>query len=108
LSCPIIAIASLGIPSCSTEDEIRIIEVKMPHTMIMTIHHNTLVLRNNFNEGCELGVVFCCGDVWVMELQEFPGCVGVGEGGVEEVDLYLGVVVAGCCVWVAIDGCVLI
>ena len=47
--------------------------------MIMTIHHNALVLRNNFNEGCELGVVFCCGDVWVMELQEFPGCVGVRE-----------------------------
>lgn len=44
----------------------------------------------------------------MMELQEFPGCVGVREGGVEEVDLYFGVVVAGCCVWVAIDGCVLI
>jgi hypothetical protein len=43
-----------------------------------------------------------------MELQEFPGCVGVGEGGVEEVDLGLSCVVAGCRVGVTVNRCVLL
>jgi hypothetical protein len=103
LGCPVIAIASLGIPSCSTQDEVCVIEVKVTHAMIMTVHHNTLMLCNDFNEGSELGIVFCSGDIGVMELQELPGCVGVGESGVEEVDLHLGVVVTGGCVLVAVN-----
>jgi len=39
-----------------------------------------------------------------MQLQEFPGGVGVCESGVEEGDLGLGCVVAGFCVGVFVDG----
>jgi hypothetical protein len=52
--------------------------------VIVPIHHDTLVLGDDFDERGELGVIFGCGDVRVMQLQEFPGGVGVGEGGVEE------------------------
>jgi len=74
----------------------------------MAVHHDALVLGDDLDEWSELGVVFCCGDVRVMQLQEFPGGVGVREGGVEEVDLGLGCVVAGFCVGVSVDGCVLL
>jgi hypothetical protein len=43
-----------------------------------------------------------------MKLQEFPCCVGISEGCVEEIDLDLGIIVTGCCVGVAVHGCVLI
>lgn len=44
----------------------------------------------------------------MVELQEFPGCVRVGECGVEKVDLHSRVVVAGGGVGVEVDGCVLV
>jgi hypothetical protein len=40
----------------------------------------------------------------VVELEEFPGRVGVGERGFEEVDLYGRVAVAGGSVGVFVDG----
>jgi hypothetical protein len=43
-----------------------------------------------------------------MQLQEFPGCIGVGEGGVEEVDLGLSCVVTGCRVGIKVNRCVLL
>jgi hypothetical protein len=43
-----------------------------------------------------------------MQLQEFPSCIGVGKGGVEEVDLGLSCVVTGCRVGVKVNRCVLL
>lgn len=43
----------------------------------------------------------------MVELEDFPGRVGVGEGGVQEVDLHGGVVEAGGGVGVFVDGCAL-
>jgi hypothetical protein len=74
----------------------------------MAIHHDALVLSDYLDEWGEFGVVFCCGDVGVMQLQEFPGGVGVWESGAEEVDLGLGCGVAGFCVGVSVDGGVLL
>jgi hypothetical protein len=43
-----------------------------------------------------------------MQLQDFPGCIGGGEGGVEEVDLGLSCVVTGCRVGIKVNRCVLL
>lgn len=44
----------------------------------------------------------------MMQLEKLPGGVGGRKGGVEEVDLGFCCVVAGCCVGVEIDGCILL
>jgi hypothetical protein len=45
--------------------------------VIVAVHHDALVLSDDLDEWSEFGVVFCCGDVGVMQLQEFPGGVGI-------------------------------
>ena len=43
----------------------------------MAVHHDALVLGDDLDEWSELGVVFCCGDVGVVQLEELPGGVGI-------------------------------
>ena len=66
------------------------------------------MLSDDFDEGSKFRIIFSCRNVRVMQLQELPGCVGIGEGRVEKVDLGLRCIVAGCCVGVEVNGGVLI
>jgi hypothetical protein len=104
---PIIAIPRLRIPGCTAQDEIRIIVEEMPQAVIVAIYNNTIICHDDLDQRCEVGPVVRGGHIGVVELEEFPGRVGGGEGAVQEVDVYRGDIEAGGGVGVFVDGCAL-
>lgn len=55
---PVVAVARLRIPGCTAEDEIGVVEEEMAETVIMAIHHETLMLLDYADKWRKVGVVF--------------------------------------------------
>ena len=66
--------AGLRVPSCTTEDEVRVVGEEVGETVSVSVQHDTVVFLNNADERREISLVLYGGDVGVVELEELPCC----------------------------------
>lgn len=90
----VVAVTSLGVTGTTGENEGGSVELVVGHAVVVAVNHDGVVLADNVHQGCELGVVGGRGDETVVDLQDLPGCGGLGKGLAEEVDLSLRLLVA--------------
>lgn len=90
----IVAVASGGQASCTTEHVVGVVVVVVCKAVVVAVEDNALVLLDNLNQRGKVGLVGGGGHVGVVQLEELPVGGGVGKRLLQEVDLNLGVVVA--------------
>ena len=90
----IVAVASGGQASCTTEHVVGVVVVVVCKAVVVAVENNALVLLDNLNQRGKVGLVGGGGHVGVVQLEELPVGGGVGKRLLQEVDLNLGVVVA--------------
>jgi hypothetical protein len=66
--------AGLWVPSCTTEDEIRVVGEEVGETVSVSVQHDAVVFLDNADERREISLVLYSGDVGVVELEELPCC----------------------------------
>lgn len=66
--------AGLRVPSCTTEDEVRVVGEEVGETVSVSVQHDAVVFLDNADERCEISLVLYGGDVGVVELEELPCC----------------------------------
>lgn len=100
----VVAVAGLGVTSATSENEVHTLVVVVGHAVIVAVDDYAVVLADDVNQRSQLGVVARGGDVAVVDLQDLPGGVGLGERLTQEVHLLLGILVAGDNVVGVVDG----
>lgn len=90
----VVTIASLGITRTAGENKVGSVELVVRHAVVVSVDHDGVVLPDNVHQRRQLGVVGRRGDEPVVDLEDLPGRVGVGEGFAQEVHLRLRVLVA--------------
>jgi len=75
---PVVTVTGLRITGGTAEDEVSIVVVVVSQTVVVAVEHDAIVLLDNANQGCEVGLVGRRRDVGVMQLEKFP--VGLGRG----------------------------
>ena len=66
--------AGLRVPSCTTEDEVRVVGEEVGETVSVSVQHDAVVFLDNADERREISLVLYGGDVGVVELEELPCC----------------------------------
>jgi hypothetical protein len=66
--------AGLWVPSCTTEDEIRVVGEEVGETVSVSVQHDAVVFLDNADERREISLVLYSGGVGVVELEELPCC----------------------------------
>lgn len=90
----VVAVTGLGVAGSTGENKVGTVELVVGHAVVVTVDDHTVVLADNVHQRRQLGVVGRRGDEAVVDLEDLPGSIGLGEGIAQELDLLLGGLVA--------------
>lgn len=89
-----VTIAGLGIARTTGENKVSPVELVVRHAVVVSVDHDGVVLTDNVHQRGQLGVVGRRGDEAVVDLEDLPGRVRLGEGLAQELHLLLRGLVA--------------